>query len=72
MKPTVVESTSLAMVAYDAEIEVLRIEFRDRTIYQYFHVPAEVHAGLLLAPSKGRYFNRIIRGRYACAPDPES
>ena len=32
MKPIEVESTSLATVAYDAERELLQIEFRDRTI----------------------------------------
>jgi len=67
MKPIEVESTSLATVAYDAERELLQIEFRDRTIYQYFGVPAEVHAALLQAPSKGRYFNRALRGRFPYA-----
>ena len=42
MKLTVVESTSLATVAYDANRELLQIEFRDRTIYRYRHVPADV------------------------------
>ena len=67
MTLTVVESTSLATVAYDANRELLQIEFRDRTIYRYRHVPAEVHAALLRAPSKGSYFNRVIRGQFAFA-----
>jgi hypothetical protein len=64
MKLTVVESTSLATVAYDANRELLQIEFCDRTIYRYRHVPADVHAALLRAPSKGSYFNRVIRGQF--------
>ena len=64
MKPIVVESTSLATVAYNADRELLQIEFRDRTIYGYRHVPADVHAALLRAPSKGSYFNRVIRGQF--------
>jgi hypothetical protein len=64
MKLTVLESSSLATVAYDAKRELLQIEFRDRTIYRYLHVPADVHAALLRAPSKGSYFNRVIRGRF--------
>ena len=64
MKLTVMESTSLATVAYDANLELLQIEFRDRTIYRYRQVPADVHAALLRAPSKGSYFNRVIRGRF--------
>jgi len=65
MKPTAVESTTLAAVAYDADRELLQIEFRDRSIYRYFSVPADVHEALLRATSKGSYFNRVIRGRFA-------
>lgn len=67
MKPTVVESTTLATVAYDAARELLQIEFRDRTTYRYFDVPADVHETLLRAPSKGIYFNHVIRGRFKYA-----
>ena len=64
MQTTDVESTSLASIAYDASRQLLQIEFRDRTTYQYFGVPAEVHDELLGAPSKGGYFNRFIRGSF--------
>ena len=65
MKPTAVESTTLATVAYDADRQLLQIEFRDRTTYRYFNVPIDVYETLLRAPSKGSYFNRVIRGRFA-------
>lgn len=64
MKPIVVESTTLATVTYEADRELLLLKFRDRTSYQYFEVPADVHEALLHAPSKGSYFNRAIRGRF--------
>ena len=64
MNVTAVESTTLATVAYDDARELLQLEFRSRAIYQYFGVPAAVHAALLRAPSKGSYFNRVIRGRF--------
>lgn len=67
MKPLVVESTTLTTVAYDADRGLLQLEFRDRAVYQYFEVPADVHEALLRAPSKGGYFNRAIRGRFAYA-----
>ena len=67
MKPTVLESTTLAKVAYDADRAVLQLEFRDRAVYQYFGVPAEVHEALLCAPSKGVYFNKVIRRQFAYA-----
>jgi hypothetical protein len=64
MHVTVVDSTTLARVAYDESRELLQVQFRSRAIYQHFGVPAGVHKGLLEAPSKGGYCNRFIRGRY--------
>jgi hypothetical protein len=43
MKPVAVESTTLSTVTYDSDHGVLKVEFRDRSMYQYFGVPAEVH-----------------------------
>jgi hypothetical protein len=63
MNVTPVESTTLATVAYDDAQALLQLEFRSLAIYQYFGVPPAVHAALLRAPSKGSYFNRVIRGR---------
>jgi hypothetical protein len=64
MHITTVESTTLASVAYDEASELMQLEFRSRAIYQYFDVPSAVHAALLDAPSKGSYFNRVIRGSF--------
>lgn len=64
MTTTTIDSTTLAAVGYAAGRQLLLVEFRDRTVYQYFGVPEEVHTGLLGSPSKGAYFNRMIRGRY--------
>lgn len=64
MKQKVFNSTAVASVVYDADRQLLRIQFRDLTAYLYVGVPADVHEGLMCAPSKGTYFNRVIRGRY--------
>lgn len=72
MKPMVVHSTTLIAVAYDADRELLQLEFCDGAVYQYLGVSAEVHEALLRAPSKGRYFNHTIRGRFPCAPCQEA
>ena len=64
MNVTAVESATLATVAYDDARELLQLEFRSLAIYQYCGIPAAVHAALLRAPSKGSYFNRVIRGRF--------
>ena len=67
MNAIAVESTTLATVAYDPAQQLLQLEFRDRTIYHYCGVPADVHDALLRAPSKGTYFNRVIRPQFAYA-----
>jgi len=60
-----VRSSNLASVGYSARTKVLEIEFHSGAIYQYRNVPAEVHAELMSAESKGQYFVREIRGRFA-------
>ena len=64
MRIAAVESTTLAKVIYDDARELLQLEFSSRAVYQYFQVPVTVHQSLLDAPSKGRYFNQVIRGRF--------
>lgn len=65
MLATAVESTTLATVTYDPSAQLLWLQFRSRAVYCYSDVPPEVHQGLMAAPSKGAYFNRNIRDRFA-------
>ncbi len=71
MRFTIVESTTLATVAYDEARQLLQLEFCSGATYLYVNVPAAVHQALLDAPSKGRYFNRAIRGRFPYQPIPK-
>lgn len=64
MRVATVESSTLATVAYDEARGLLQLEFCSHAVYQYFGVPSAVHQALLSAPSKGRYFNHAIRGRF--------
>ena len=64
MKRTLIESSVLASAGYDSETAVLELEFRSGEVYRYFAVPPSVHAGLLAAPSAGRFFTQRIRDRY--------
>jgi hypothetical protein len=64
MRVATVESSTLATVAYDEDRELLQLRFCSRAVYQYFGVPAALYQSLLAAPSKGRYFNHAIRGRF--------
>ena len=64
MKTIAVDSTMLRTIGYDAERQLLQIEFHNRSVYQYFEVPATVYEELMQAPSKGAYFNQSIRPRF--------
>jgi KTSC domain-containing protein len=65
MRVATVESTTLATVGYDEARRLLQLEFcGSGAVYLYFGVPAALHQALLDAPSKGRYFNGTIRGRF--------
>lgn len=64
MQRMAVESSSIATVGW--EDEVLEIRFNNGGLYHYFNVPPDVCLELLKAESKGRFFNRYIRGVYRC------
>ncbi|WP_339919614.1 KTSC domain-containing protein [uncultured Flavobacterium sp.] len=57
-----IHSTNIKSVGY--EDGKLEIEFKNRSIYQYFNVPENVFLGLLNASSKGTFLNTYIKDRY--------
>lgn len=59
-----VKSSSLLSVGYDANLNIMELEFRGGSVYRYFNVPEQVHEELLKADSKGSYFHERIRGHY--------
>ena len=61
---TGVDSSTVKTIGYDESLALLRLEFRSEAIYDYFGVPASIHAELLSAPSIGACFNQIVRGRF--------
>ncbi|MDE9537282.1 KTSC domain-containing protein [Xenorhabdus bovienii] len=59
-----VSSSNLLSVGYDSTTLTLEIAFHNGGIYQYDGVPANVHQGLMSAPSKGKYFHQYIKNVY--------
>jgi KTSC domain len=59
-----VRSSNLLIARYDDTGRTLTIEFRNRRLYAYEAVPAELYRGLTGAFSAGRYFNLWIKKRY--------
>jgi hypothetical protein len=62
-----VESSSIASIGYDPGGQVLEVEFRNGSVFQYRSVPADMYEEFKRAPSVGRHFNQHIRpGNYSC------
>lgn len=59
-----VASDVMCSVGYDSSTAVLRVEFRNGSVYEYIDVPRHHYDALLAAPSKGRYFNACLRGTF--------
>ena len=60
-----VESSSLASVGYSPDSEILEVEFKNGTIYEYYNVPQVIYDQLMEAPSAGQYFSFNIRNVFA-------
>lgn len=60
-----VDSTLLEAVGYDARTRTMELVYDSGSVRRFLGVPPEVYRGLRHAPSKGRYYHRHVRGRYA-------
>jgi len=61
MEKREVESSVIGAVGHS---RVLEIQFESGRVYQYYDVPKHIYAEMLSAPSKGKYFNANIRGKF--------
>lgn len=63
---TPVTSSNVKAVAYygQGRTGLLRVRFHSGSEYEYQGPPYEVYAGMLDAPSKGKYLHRQVKGRY--------
>ena len=63
------ESSNIARFAYDEPSHILKIEFKNGGLYDYFDVPQPVFEGMQHASSKGQFLAQQIKGsfRYARA-----
>ena len=61
------ESSNIARFGYDDANQVLFVEFRNGSVYQYFDVPKNVFEQMNTAPSKGKFLADRIKGAYRYA-----
>lgn len=64
LKRDSVKSSMIRSVGYDSENHTLEIEFHHGRIYRYLGVPEFLYRGLMVARSKGSFFNTRIADRY--------
>ena len=61
----VIPVTSTCVASLEEETNTLVLNFTDGSRYQYFGVTPETFKDFVFAPSKGKFFNSQIRGKYA-------
>jgi len=59
-----VASDMMNSVRYDSASGILEVEFSSGSVYEYLDVPPDHYAALLVATSKGRFFNARTRGAF--------
>lgn len=69
-KWTPVDSEPLAAIIwwedYRSGKNILGVRFKaSGRVYHYFGVPSAIYLALMHAPSKGKYYNKFIKNRYA-------
>ena len=57
-------SNIISAIGYDEHSLSLVIVFNDGCAYEYDSVPAIIVNQLLASPSKGRFYNQFIKGRF--------
>jgi hypothetical protein len=65
-----VVSSVIRSVGYDGDHAVLEVEFISGQVYRYHFVPRRTWNELMLAESKGRYFDAHIREKFPTARLP--
>jgi hypothetical protein len=62
-----VSSRAMIAVGYDKDRQQLHIQFKQGgQIYSYCRVPQSIHQSLMSASSKGGYYDRFIKDKFAC------
>jgi len=61
------ESSNIARFRYDQVNQVLFVEFKNGSLYQYFDLPDHVFQQMKSASSKGQFLAQVIKGTYRYA-----
>ena len=67
MERTPVSSSNISAIGYDADNNVLEVEFTNGAVYSYSGVPPGEYETFMNADSKGKYLHANIKNRYPFA-----
>ena len=59
-----VKSSHIDSIGYDPDKQIMEVEFKDKSVYQYFEVPEHLYLGIMQAESKGKYLHQRIKGKF--------
>jgi hypothetical protein len=65
MQRTPVDSSNIRSIGYDEVGQILEIEFKTGSVYQYYAVPSGVYSNLMNPSSHGQYFAKAIKNMYS-------
>jgi hypothetical protein len=61
------ESSTIQQFCYYANSQILKVEFKNGTTYDYFDVPEHVFETMRNAGSKGQFLAQHLKGSYRYA-----
>lgn len=59
-----VTSSNIDSIGYDSAKKLLKVIFKNGSIYDFYDVEAPVYSALMASRSLGKYFNTNIRNSY--------
>jgi hypothetical protein len=63
-----VDSSNLKSVGYCDKRQILSVEFQSGSIFHYYNVPPTVFEEMGVAPSRGQFYAKEIRGKFTGKP----
>lgn len=65
MQRTIVSSSNIRSIGYEATTSILEVEFSSGDIYRYYGVPQHLYEQFIASASPGAFLNdRILRYNY--------
>lgn len=61
------ESSNVTRFRYDENTQMLTVEFKNGTAYNYFDIPVAIFEQMKAASSKGQFLAQNVKGSYRYA-----